>query len=748
MMRGLRSIVLMELIILLINVLAVKATIVEADHQAKSGCPSKCGDVTIPYPFGIGGHCNFSENFYITCDNAFKPSKAFFAGSNIEVLNISLDGQLRVLPSTLAYDCYNSLGAYSNNSYWIWLAWFPVNNIRNKFTAIGCDTYAVIQGFNAEYTTGCLSLCNGISDVINGSCSGIGCCQTAIAKGVKGYNVTLSSYRNHYDVLPDNPCSYAFVAEDGAYNFTNSDLRGYDFENKTFPVVLDWTIGNISCSEAKKNMSTFACKENSECVDSESASGYLCKCIKGYEGNPYLSNGCGDINECESETLNLCHEKGICQNSVGNHTCSCPKGYKGDGWKNGIGCSRHNTSLVIIVLVAGMGFLVLVSGILLLCLMLRQRQISKLRERYFEQNGGILLRDRLSQRQGYGDNVKMFAAKELEKATNSYHESTILGQGGQGTVYKGTLPDGRVVAIKKSRIGDQSQVEPFINEIIVLYQINHRNVVKLLGCCLETPVPLLVYEYVTNGTLFDHTHNVSATSFLPWEARLRIAVETAEALSYLHFAATIPIIHRDIKLANILLDENYSAKVSDFGASRLISSDHAQVTTLVQGTFGYLDPEYMQTGQLTEKSDVYSFGVVLIELLTGQKVVCSERSEEKKVLAMYFVSLMKEGKLFEILDPRVVNDGNIEHLKEVAALAWRCVRVNGEERPTMKEVAYELEGMQAMERHPWGKSNLPTEEAEHLLGEFYDSYGDGATSSSIGYDSINNKITFELEGAR
>ncbi|XVE80097.1 hypothetical protein DITRI_Ditri14bG0112200 [Diplodiscus trichospermus] len=273
-----------------------------------------------------------------------------------------------------------------------------------------------------------------------------------------------------------------------------------------------------------------------------------------------------------------------------------------------------------------------------------------------------------------------------------------------------------MVAIKKSRLGDQSQVEPFINEIIVLCQINHRNVVKLLGCCLETPVPLLVYEYVSNGTLFDHMHNVGGASLLPWETHLRIATETTEALSYLHSAASVPIIHQDIKLANILLDKHYTAKVSDFGASRLIPTEEAQITTIVQGTFGYLDPEYMRTSLLTEKSDVYSFGVVLIELLTGQKVVCFERSEEKRVLAMYFLSLMKEDRLLEILDPLVLNDANAEQLKEVAALARQCVRVKGEERPTMKEVAHELDGLQAMERYRCGKSNMQEEEAEYLLG--------------------------------
>ncbi|KAA3485021.1 wall-associated receptor kinase 5-like [Gossypium australe] len=306
----------------------------------------------------------------------------------------------------------------------------------------------------------------------------------------------------------------------------------------------------------------FACQENSNCVDSENKSGYFCKYFKGYEGNPYLPNGCQDINECE--TMSSCN--GTCINLPGTFNCSCPVGYEGDGWKNGTGCSLPNKD-------------------------------------------------------------KSERSPLIDIALD-YINITMTN-------------------ITELAIEDPSQVEQFINEIMVLYQINHKNVVKLLGCCLETQIPLLVYEYITNGTVCHHLHNDDAASHLPWETRLRIATEIAEALSYLHSAASIPIIHRDIKLANILLDENHTAKVSNFGASRLFPSDQAQITTIVQGTSGYLDPEYMLTSLLTEKSDVYSFGVVLMEMLTGQKVVCVKRSEEKN-------------RLLDILDPRVLNDENVE----------------------------------------------------------------------------------------
>ncbi|KAI9077553.1 hypothetical protein K1719_040485 [Acacia pycnantha] len=384
-----------------------------------------------------------------------------------------------------------------------------------------------------------------------------------------------------------------------------------------------------------------------------------------------------------------------------------------------------------------------------LCWAHKQQTLKQIRERNFDQNGGNMLLQRLAQQQGYADRTKIFSQVELQHATNNFDEARILGRGGQGTVYKGILPDNTVIAIKKSRVGaDPRQVKDFINEVVVLSQINHRNVVKLLGCCLETKVPLLVYEFVDNGTLLDHIDPSKNECSISWETRLRIAAETAEAISYLHSAASIPIFHRDIKSTNILLDRNHRAKVSDFGASRLVPLDETQVSTVVRGTLGYLDPEYLLTGQLNEKSDVFSFGVVLIELLTRNKAVEFSRSEQPN-LAMYFVSSIKEDRLWEILDRQLLDQKkNAEQLKEVAFLAGRCVRVSGEERPTMKEVAKELEGLIAMERHPWVKSgDAMTEETEYLLDLVPDN-GVASTSNSSGYDTMRKQMAFEIADGR
>ncbi|KAM7481502.1 hypothetical protein LguiB_006085 [Lonicera macranthoides] len=574
----------------------------------------------------------------------------------------------------------------------------------NKFMLVGCDDLATIEGYQGRnFTSGCMSVCSDSQDVRSGSCSGSGCCQVSIPKGLKGFDVELRSTRNHTQV-PFNPCGYAFLGEPDKFIFRGaSDLSDPTFWNRTqesVPVVLDWVIGDQSCDDAK-NSNDSACLQNSQCVDSHIGfAGYRCRCNDGFEGNPYLAPGCTDIDEC-MDPNHLCEKK--CINTPGGYNCSCPDGFFGDGRKDGRGCIAKNSQFPVLKfsLGLGFGFLSLLISVTWLYFSIKKRKIIRLREKFFNQNGGSLLKQQIASNEGGVESTKVFTVVELEKATNNYADDRILGRGGSGTVYKGILLDKRVVAIKKSKIMDKSQIGQFINEVVILTQVNHRNVVKLLGCCLESEVPLLVYEFVSNGTLFERIHNRGGMNRLSLDNRLRIAVEAAGALAYLHSEASIPIIHRDVKSTNILLDDNNTAKFADFGASRLILLDQTQATTLIQGTLGYLDPEYLHSSLLTDKSDVYSFGVVLAELLTGMKPFSRERMQEERNLATYFIMAMKQNRLFQILEPRILKEGTLEQLQATAELVKKCLNLNGEDRPTMKEVAMELEGLRKFTKHPW-----------------------------------------------
>ncbi|XP_056167893.1 putative wall-associated receptor kinase-like 16 [Syzygium oleosum] len=745
---------------LLLKVVVVGTIILGPYHNHKAeadvsmtmpGCQSTCGNLEIPYPFGSSNSssdCRIDRpSFIVYCDNSTDPPIPYMnkRSSNLQILNISVNDHEMRVNVFIGRDCYDSFGQVRSLGRYPRLTQpeFPISSTKNKFTAVGCDTSASFLDRDGKFSFGCMSSCSNISDVSDGSCSGIGCCQTSIPKDSFGYNISIESFFKHADVLGFNPCSYAFVAETDFYNFSVGDLKQLKFNESA--LVLDWAIGKQTCEEAKKNSTTYKCTKNTNCTDAENGYGYKCTCPDGYQGNPYLKNGCHDIDECADPEMNQCEQ--ICHNVIGNYTCSCLKGYHGDGKKgggDGQGCiaNPNPSHLMEILIGVAVGIIVLLFSIGFLYFGYKKRKLIRLKEQYFKQNGGLLLQQQLHERDRTPKSVRIFSAEELEKATDNYDESRIVGQGGYGTVYKGSLPNAMVVAIKKSKLVDQSQIEQFVNEVIVLSQINNRNVVKLLGCCLETEVPLLVYEFVNNGALFDHIHDPNKSSKLSWETRLRIASETAGVLSYLHSTASTPIIHRDVKSANILLDANYTAKVSDFGASRLVPLDQMQLSTMVQGTLGYLDPEYFHTSQLTEKSDVYSFGVVLVELLTGKKALSFDRPEEERSLATFFLSSLKNDKLFQIVAEVIANEGNNTQVREVANLAKRCLKIKGEERPTMKEVEMELEGLRAMAKHPWVSGiDVNPEETVRLLGEKPDVYMDSIAITNTGYtDSMKNHV--------
>ncbi|TXG75060.1 hypothetical protein ES332_A09G020900v1 [Gossypium tomentosum] len=402
--------------------------------------------------------------------------------------------------------------------------------------------------------------------------------------------------------------------------------------------------------------------------------------------------------------------------------------------------NNHSLTSIIVGCSTSVGTLFLLLATWSMYKVLKRKQKIMLKQKYFKRNGGLLLQQHLFSNEGNVEKIKLFTSKEMEKATNN----RILGQGGQGTVYKGMLIDGSIVAIKKSKMVEgkkcaEKKVEQFINEVIILSQINHRNVVKLLGCCLEAEVPLLVYEFIPNGTLYDLIRNQNEELPLTWEMRLRIAIEIANTLFYLHSAASAPIYHRDIKSSNILLDDKYRAKVSDFGTSRSVALEQTHLTTRVQGTFGYMDPEYFRSSQFTEKSDVYSFGVVLIELFTGQKPISAEQSEPVRSLVSYFLDSMQENSLFNILDPMVVKDGPEQEIIVVALLAKRCLNLNGNKRPTMKQVAMELELIKASGGNVMEDHGVEESEIDDIIHSW-----ENNPSCSMSTTVTTNSVTFPL----
>ncbi|CAI0553990.1 unnamed protein product [Linum tenue] len=284
---------------------------------------------------------------------------------------------------------------------------------------------------------------------------------------------------------------------------------------------------------------------------------------------------------------------------------------------------------------------------------------------------------------------------DIERATNGFSDKQRLGTGAYGTVYSGKLHNDECVAIKKIRHRDTDSIDQVMNEIKLLSSVSHPNLVRLLGCCIESGEQILVYEFMPNGTLCQHLQRERGKG-LPWPIRLAVATETANAIAYLHSAVNPPIYHRDIKSSNILLDYNFKSKVADFGLSRLGLTENSHVSTAPQGTPGYLDPQYHQYFHLSDKSDVYSFGVVLVEIITGLKVVDFSRPHSEVNLAALAIDRIGRGGVDDIIDPYLEphrDAWTLSSIHNVAELAFRCLAFHRDMRPSMTEVAQELENI-------------------------------------------------------
>eukprot|EP00252_Welwitschia_mirabilis_P019346 TRINITY_DN4451_c0_g2_i4.p1 TRINITY_DN4451_c0_g2~~TRINITY_DN4451_c0_g2_i4.p1 ORF type:complete len:941 (+),score=210.77 TRINITY_DN4451_c0_g2_i4:231-3053(+) len=293
----------------------------------------------------------------------------------------------------------------------------------------------------------------------------------------------------------------------------------------------------------------------------------------------------------------------------------------------------------------------------------------------------------------YTGSAKTFTLSELEKATDKFNPQNILGEGGFGRVYRGVLADGTRVAVKVLTREDQQGGREFVAEVEMLSRLHHRNLVKLIGICTEEQKRCLVYELIPNGSVEAHLHgHDKETSALDWDARIKIALGAARGLAYLHEDSSPRVIHRDFKASNILLEDDFTPKVSDFGLARSASEEvNGHISTKVMGTFGYVAPEYAMTGHLLVKSDVYSYGVVLLELLSGRKPVDMSQPPGQENLVTWARPLLtsKEG-LETLIDPALGRDLPFDSIAKVAAIASMCVQPEVSHRPFMGEVVQAL----------------------------------------------------------
>ncbi|KAK9056659.1 hypothetical protein SSX86_024021 [Deinandra increscens subsp. villosa] len=346
---------------------------------------------------------------------------------------------------------------------------------------------------------------------------------------------------------------------------------------------------------------------------------------------------------------------------------------------------RHHSYHLSLVPAVGIAVTALATMMLVLMVFLIRRKTKELNRHEMTTDKPSMKRisqPRKKLQEGPSSMLTKFSYKETKKATNNFN--TVIGQGGFGTVYKAQFSDGSIVAVKHMDKVSEQAVEEFCREILLLARLHHRHLVALKGFCIEKHERFLMYEYMANGSLKDHLHNPGVAP-LSWHTRIQIAIDMANALEYLHFYCDPPLCHRDIKSSNILLDENFIAKVADFGlayASKDGSICFEPVNTEIRGTPGYMDPEYLVTQELKEKSDIYSYGVVLLELITSKRAI----HDNKNLVESCQPLMASESRFVELVDPAIGDTFDFDQLQTLVTLVKWCTHREGRARPSIKQV--------------------------------------------------------------